>query len=245
MELKTAEHIMNVPTAIHTRKDIKGDADVIREVIKNDCYKLMSLYYSGFRPDVVFDIGAHIGTFTLFAHSLFGKGRYFCFEPNLDSSTLLNLNVGHIANVMTRAIYYGSSNDHLTLTIPNNSPGSGFISSPESADGLSLLKSKQEGLTYTTKETNINRTTIEEVCTAFMVPKIDLLKMDCEGGEWGIVENLSQNLANSVQCIKGEYHTFNGRTLAEFKSLMASKFPHLTTVFHDEKTHGLFSSFKK
>lgn len=45
---------------------------------------------------------------------------------------------------------------------------------------------------------------------------IDLLKIDCEGGEWDIFENAE--LFKKVRMIRMEYHLVNGKSLEDFKN---------------------------
>ncbi len=53
------------------------------------------------RPgDIVFDVGAHLGFYTLLVSKLVGKdGKVFAFEPNPELLPSLRQTVGHLANV--------------------------------------------------------------------------------------------------------------------------------------------------
>lgn len=225
--------------SIRENKDT-GDANVIREVIENDCYKLRNLKNSGFEPKVIFDIGAHIGAFTVLANALFHNAELYCFEPNLENSMLLRENTPY-ARVYNTAIDYG--NEPLIYIKAIEASGSGFISSFSEAPRLMATKTIHDNVRYLMTQENIERLSIEEVVEYHNIKAIDLLKMDCEGGEWDIVENISDEVAVKVKNICGEYHTFNSRSDAEFLLLLQKKFPHLKFTIDSGKTHGLFYSY--
>ena len=45
--------------------------------------------------------------------------------------------------------------------------------------------------------------TIEEICSKYHFPRIDVLKLDCEGSEFSILENCDLSL---LRMVVGEYH---------------------------------------
>lgn len=53
------------------------------EVVDQDCYKIRTLK---FQPDLVFDLGANVGTFTRFALELWPKCRVVAVEPDPENA---------------------------------------------------------------------------------------------------------------------------------------------------------------
>lgn len=53
------------------------------EVVTEDCYRLRKL---DFIPDLVFDIGANVGTFTRFARSLWPNAKIIAVEPHAENA---------------------------------------------------------------------------------------------------------------------------------------------------------------
>lgn len=72
------------------------------------------------RSDVVVDVGANIGYYTLLAAKLIGsKGRVFAFEPEQYNFMLLgkNVEVNHFKNVTSEQIAIGENNGSLKLFV--------------------------------------------------------------------------------------------------------------------------------
>src|SRR5262245_54732496 len=57
------------------------DYAICHEVQSLDCYRVRQLAGSGFAPQIVVDIGAHIGSFTALAAKYFPDARIYSFEP--------------------------------------------------------------------------------------------------------------------------------------------------------------------
>ena len=57
------------------------DSIIVREVIDEDCYGLKKLKAQGVAPMVIFDIGGHIGSFTVYCRSLWPQVTLYSFEP--------------------------------------------------------------------------------------------------------------------------------------------------------------------
>ena len=58
--------------------------------------------------DVVLDIGAHIGLFTLFASQFCTNGKIYCFEPIKENFELLqeNIKMNNLENVIILMLQY-------------------------------------------------------------------------------------------------------------------------------------------
>ena len=52
---------------------------IYHEVVERDVYKLQSLV---FPPEVIFDIGANLGIYTLYAHRRFPRATVVAVEPH-------------------------------------------------------------------------------------------------------------------------------------------------------------------
>lgn len=82
---------------IRFRPFSEGDADMIRDVYQHGHYDLLDL-----RPgEVVFDIGAHIGSFALRAARMVGEdGLVVAVEPERSNYELLRMNAAGIDNIV-------------------------------------------------------------------------------------------------------------------------------------------------
>lgn len=84
-------------TQIRFRPFSEGDADMIRDVYQHRHYDLLEI-----RPgDVVFDVGAHIGSFALRAAGMVGKdGLVVAVEPEPSNYEILRMNAERMGNIV-------------------------------------------------------------------------------------------------------------------------------------------------
>lgn len=219
---------------------ISEDIGIIDECITHDDYRL-SMLPKDFSPNVILDIGGHIGTFGLLAKSYWPEARLIAVEPNPISHFLYKLNMKENGctnyEVLNKAISYDSQAKVL-LEITNRA-GCGILQRPEQAE-----KYKKEGLILTERKiapnelvisnSNVETVTLEELLID--IDKVDLAKWDCEGSEIEIFRNMSKETAGKFGYMAGEYHIpdkegnhSNGTfwDFAEFTAMTERKFPSL------------------
>jgi len=134
---------------------------------------------------VVVDIGANIGYFTLLAARLVGeKGRVFAFEPEPYNYSLLCKNVGangcNNVTVVQKAVFNESGKMRLFLEKRN-------------LGGHSLSKA---GILNGTGFTTIDVISLDEFFRNKGF-KIDVIKMDAEGSEMGILQGMANLISES------------------------------------------------
>ncbi len=140
--------------------------------------------------DVVIDVGAHIGLFTVYASQFCKKGKIFSFEPIKENFDLLleNLSLNDLRNVcahnlavsdkQTQLRIYLSDSDQAAHTI--HGTGSNFV--------------------------DVESTTLEHILDS-ECDKADLVKLDCEGAEYDILESLPADHFRRITKLCMEYHT--------------------------------------
>lgn len=207
--------------AFHYRTEKSGDTDVIAEVIECECYRLRDLKASGLEPKIILDVGAHIGTFSVLAHSLWPEAAIYAFEPNRRSFNLLQLNAP-FATCVHGAVRYDEA--HL-LTDGAGATGGGFMTTPEQFARAAQSKTEQDGFIYSLCEESVTTMTLEAVFAEFELPGADLVKFDCEGSEIDCLQQMRPETARKIRLVLGEYHTEKG--FAWFQELAEKTFPHL------------------
>ena len=177
------------------------DAGIVHEVLR--CYDIDS--YKGRKPELIVDIGSHIGSFSRLAASKHPDAKIISVEPSADNYYITQLNLSELP--LATPIYGAISNEadkkftwHASY-VPENTGGGG-VQHNEDGDIPSILLSdiiKEHG-------------------------QIDILKSDCEGGEWAWLEDLARNgQMGKVTHIVGEAHAPD----------WASKLSHYLASTHD------------
>lgn len=172
--------------SVYFRKD-KIDFEIFKAVYLDNEYLL-----NGFSDqDVVIDVGAHIGSFSLKARSL-GARKIYSFEANKDNFKLLQKNAGDVCKVENLAVWR-SDVDVPTLNFQHShdelNSGGGTVDS----NGVEVVNAK--GLDAIISEILKENDYVEQIA---------LLKLDCEGSEFPIL--LTSKMIKHVRCIIGEYH---------------------------------------
>ncbi len=153
--------------------------------------------------DIVVDIGASIGIFTVFASCYAKSGVIYAFEPESESFKLLreNIKINNIDNInlVNKAISGRTGRRDFYITNPG---GHSFY-----------------GMGGGTK-TTVQTISLEDFFKENKLSKIDFLKMDCEGGEYTILFNCPRNVLKNINKIAMEYHDIdkarNGHMLKKF-----------------------------
>jgi FkbM family methyltransferase len=204
-----------------------ADLFVLREVLVEETYRdvLPLLPRRGLR---VVDIGANLGSFTIWLSQAAQVTEATCFEPEPDSFRLLRFNLARngcaFAHTLEKAV--GGKSRTVQIALNEDSPGGTNIYS--SAAGQAQLQA-----------TTVNVMALSE-WLAQTPGTFDLLKMDCEGSEWEILRHTSQSDLARFRVVVAEVHGDpEGRQeVEEFKTLMESA--GFRTIRWDRKSHGLY-----
>jgi FkbM family methyltransferase len=156
----------------------KSLAWVFRDVVLDDEYGLSCMRKN---PKTVLDIGGNIGLFSIWAGAKFPGAAIHVYEPNQALFEELTANVGQVgATVFAEGV---SGQDGYGQFVEN---GESFVGQCSAApDGDIRLVSL--------------RSAIERLGGS-----VDLLKMDCEGAEWEIFEDMES--FRTVGMLRMEYH---------------------------------------
>lgn len=148
---------------------------------------------------VIYDAGAYIGDFAVYAQSYFkGSAKIYSFEPDDENYKYcqINLLLNEIQNVNTY---------HLALSSYN---GGGFLQTKNiPADSFSLSNIKNNKL-------NCEVRTIHNISKQIGITKIDILKMDIEGGEYAVFEHYESYsfIRKNVKYLILEYHNLKNQS---------------------------------
>jgi FkbM family methyltransferase len=164
-------------------------------------------------PSVIVDIGVNMGIFSLAAWEQFPRAKLFGYEPSPGAFTKATHNLKS-----TNVILFNEAVGRVA----------GMCTISESTQSR-LAKA------LATESGTIPITSFSEVLRR-AGGRIDLLKMDCEGAEWDILED--RNSMRFVRSIRMEYHLGRGHTLNDFKELVV-RGDHRIIRLVEERNHGI------
>lgn len=189
-----------------------GSATCYREVIIDDCYDILN-YSKYSNPLVIADIGANIGMFSKLCSLLFSKAIIYAYEPN---QTALNWLEQNAEETQIRVVPLAVSKNSETLMLDTQCDSTiGIISN--------------------TGDLPIKCIAAAEVAEG---NPIDLLKMDCEGSEWSILQDPSLLRRTQHFCL--EYHLDDEHTLEELQDLIEEAGHHILRISPNENYNKKF-----
>jgi len=163
--------------------------------------------------DLIIDIGAHIGLFSLFSSQYCKNGKILSFEPIKENYELLveNLRLNNIKNVYPFNKAVSENNSDVTI----------FLNKDES--GHSMYSSEGERI-------QVKSTSLKMIFEENKLDKCDFLKLDCEGAEYSIIDSLSEEYFDKIEKMIIEYHLAD--TKSELLSSLKSKLKTFSFSMH-------------
>ena len=145
--------------------------------------------------DVIVDIGANYGVFSLYSQ-MFKPKKVYSVEPIKSTFENMKKNLdGYDVICINKAISNNNGFEKFALTNVN---GNNF--SLKNIDGYHPSEVINEELVETT--------TIDQLISDYDIPYIDFLKVDCEGGELDLFQTINKDyLKNNINKIALEYHS--------------------------------------
>ncbi|HET7115943.1 MAG TPA: FkbM family methyltransferase, partial [Hanamia sp.] len=159
----------------------------------------------------IVDVGANQGVFVIAARQFFPEAKIDCYEPNPQLADTLNFNAAQLnATPYLEAVMQYDCKVNLHFT--------------ESDLATTASKSDTGNVIGSSLATVIKR-----------IGKIDILKLDCEGAEWGLLED-NENW-KQVKSLSMEYHLW-GKEGAKIEHL----FTLLDSIHFELMHHTIYNS---
>jgi FkbM family methyltransferase len=154
------------------------------------------------KNDVVIDIGAHIGSFSIPLFIDNPDMRFFAFEPDPYNYSCLraNLEANNIDKVRFSAFPLAVYNVATELLF--SSGGHSTVGSI--SDVGFFLKGEKD------KQFSVETTTLSAIFAGNCIERCKVLKMDCEGAEYAIFKNLPNDILNKIEILFLELHPAEG-----------------------------------
>jgi FkbM family methyltransferase len=165
-----------------------SDAGVINEVWLRKRYTPVGDEIK--EGDVVVDIGAHIGVFSIFAATCAKGVRVYSYEPFLQNFNLLkhNIALNRLDNIKPFSAAIASTREKRRLSV-------------DTRDSVAhtLIPSGQHSI-------EVDCLTLRDIFEANDIEMCGFLKMDCEGAEYEILFNTPKEIFTRIERICVEYH---------------------------------------
>lgn len=138
----------------------------------------------------IIDIGAHIGSFSVFASTLAEDVKVYSYEPSEENYYFLteNIKLNRLKNVKAFRLAVSAGKDKVRLYLDEKRSTYHSIATP--------------GRFYE----EVNSVTLEDVLVENQIDSCDLLKMDCEGAEYEILSSTPKSILTRIRNISLEYH---------------------------------------
>lgn len=156
----------------------------------------------------VLDIGANIGVATLFLAGLFPQARVFAFEPVPDNYALLARNTSHLSRVRTLPVALGEGDGEIRIFHSDNGANFGGFSRFEAGSDLS-------------RSVAVPMRDARRQLAELSIAGADVVKIDVEGSEWGVLASLGPDFLRKTKFVMGELH---GRRDFELLGLLSEHF---------------------
>lgn len=174
------------------RVHLESDADlsVFEEIFVDRDYKIVDEILK--RAKVVIDVGAHLGFFSLYCGCLNSEVKIFSFEPEERNYRFLkeNLRENRVKNVVSKNSAVSDVVGEVELNLSGDSHNHSLV------------------LGFDGEKKRIFSTTLQTICNKFGIEKCDLVKLDCEGAEFKILENLDEETFKKIGAFVVEYHEY-------------------------------------
>lgn len=183
--------------------NVAQDSHIVEDILEHDAYRTSLLPGIFAQAKVIVDIGAHIGVFATLAHQKSPEAKIICVEACPDNIEALKANVGSFAEVVHAACTYEEGPLGMLNAVRPNCESTGG-SMVVSRAVLDVIDPNLNGYRYWKDDREMPKVTLEQLGDRFGFQKIDLLKLDCEGSEYSILEH--SPMVKRTRMIVGEWH---------------------------------------
>ena len=194
----------------------------VYEIFAEDCYRFE--WFLGpllHRPIQVIDIGGHVGTFSCRLTQLNPQASVLTFEPSATTAGFLRRNVEQ-----------NGVADRVTIVEQALAATTGFAVFDDNGAGSGLNGLAAAGHS-SAAATRVETVSFDDAVTHAPAP-VDVVKIDCEGGEFDLVLNSSPQSWASVQRVVIEHHPVPGHAWPELRDWFAA----VGLVEQDEDAFG-------
>jgi|SRR6266852_2656769 len=164
--------------------------------------------------DIVVDIGAHVGVFTVFAAS-WTQNTVYAFEPFPGNFEILkrNISVNKLCNVVLYRSAVADKVGSAALLLSSRANSRHVLSDPMLLDQLEKYQTNAEHLQFEStmpgeleESLEVPTTTLQDIMDRNNIEQIGFLKLNCEGSEGLILTSTPKSYLKRLRKIVVEFH---------------------------------------
>lgn len=187
----------------------REDINVLGEVFSEANYPIEQFLRNA--PKVVVDVGGHVGSFSKRCQHLFPGCRTYTVEPDIENYNMckLNLDYYNYGTVIRGVLNYYPDKVYFYRSVKEAS-GGGFLTNELIPNKDDVQQAEEQVYALHNDFEEVEHYTLRSLMNKHNIDKIDLLKLDCEGGENGfLMEDCPDlDLLPKIDTIMGEWHGF-------------------------------------
>lgn len=185
--------------------DFKFKDSIVSRIVKSVSKEINQGTFYDFKDmnlhsgDTVVDIGANIGIVSIYLAKKFPNIKIYAYEPVAQNykNFLENIKLNNIPDGIIIAKNKAVTSDGRNVSMKINVLNSG---------GSSLDTIVASGYKNEIRNTNVESTTLTDIFLDNNITNLKLLKIDCEGAEYEILNNTQPSLLNKIEILRGEFH---------------------------------------
>ncbi len=168
------------------------DENVIKDTLNDDIFYKGAPEYVPKKNDVIIDVGAHIGAFSVLASKRSPNARIYAIEPALESYQLLeqNIKLNKCDNVIPTKKALHNQRGEVKL----------FHDIEHGNWGHSIVKE------FSPEGEIVHCETLEDFIKENKIDQCDFIKFNCEGAEFGIILSTSIETLKRIKTMLILYH---------------------------------------
>lgn len=189
----------------------QGDGNANRDT--NGGWRFLRNYISIAKPKIIFDVGGHVGEYTLKINELDPSITIYAFEPNPNTFLSLVQNTKHKnGKIIPVNIAMSSKEGDVTLYIDP---------SKNAVDSLYFFDNDQYKHTASKQ---VHCSTVDAYCKDNNIDRIDMLKIDTEGNDLEVMKGASRMIGDGkigiIQFEFGLLNTYSHSYLYDFSQFL-------------------------
>ncbi len=179
----------------------KSDEIVFNEIFNERGYRILDDIIKRASVPII-DIGAHIGMFSAYAAALNDTVRIFAYEPDEQNyqAMKVNLKLNRFKNVVTKNLAIGLAEGKRVFYLNKDSHNHSLFEINDI--GIREFEDSVVG------QKEVLVTTLARIFEQQRLEKVSLIKLDSEGAEFEILENLDSAIFDKIGAFYVEYHVY-------------------------------------